>query len=117
MRSNPDCIFCRLVARKLPADVRFENEEFFVFPDIHPKAPIHLLLIPKEHAVRSMAELEPDQTEMIGRLMLLAKRMAEEAGIAADGYRLVFNVRHHGGQEVDHLHLHLLGGRPLGPLG
>lgn len=98
-------------------DARFENEEFLVFPDIHPKAPIHLLLIPKEHVVRSIAELQPDQGSMIGRMIFLAKRLAEEAGVADDGYRLVFNVRRHGGQEVDHLHLHLLGGQALGPLG
>lgn len=67
--------------------------------------------------MRSVAELQPDQGGMIGRMIFLAKRLAEKAGVADNGYRLVFNVRHHGGQEVDHLHLHLLGGQPLGPLG
>ena len=88
-----------------------------VFPDIRPAAPVHLLILPKAHVLRSMAELTPELEPMVGRMMRLAKHLAEEQGIAEDGYRLVFNVRHHGGQEVDHLHLHLLGGQPLGPLG
>lgn len=117
MPNNHECIFCRIVAREIPSTAVFDNEEFYVFPDIHPKASVHLLIIPKDHILRSMAELTPDQEPMIGRMMSLARRLAEEQGIAENGYRLVFNVRHHGGQEVDHLHLHLLGGQPLGPLG
>ena len=87
------------------------------FDNIHPKAPVHLLIIPKEHVMRSVAEMDESQAGVLGRMLYRAKIVAEEQGIADDGYRLVFNVRKHGGQEVDHVHLHLLGGQPLGPLG
>lgn len=117
MLSNPDCIFCKIVDGTIPSTPVFDNDEFLVFPDIHPKAPVHLLIIPKAHVMRSIAEMTDDQEALVGRMMGLAKRLAEEQGIAENGYRLVFNVRHHGGQEVDHIHLHLLGGQPLGPLG
>lgn len=114
---DPNCIFCKIAAREIPSTVVFENEELYAFPDIHPKAPVHVLIIPKEHAMRSIAEMSEDQEGLIGRMLHTAKQIAEKQGIATDGYRLVFNVRHHGGQEVDHVHLHLLGGQPLGPLG
>lgn len=114
---DPACIFCKIAAGEIPSTPVFENDELLVFPDIRPKAPVHLLIIPKDHVMRSIAEMTDDQEALIGRMVGLAKRLAEERGIAADGYRLVFNVRHHGGQEVDHVHLHLLGGQPLGPLG
>lgn len=115
--NNSDCIFCRIARKEIPATVIFEDDEFMVFPDIKPKAPVHLLIIPKEHVLRSVAEMDETQTGLLGRMLYRAKILAEEQGIADDGYRLVFNVRHHGGQEVDHVHLHLLGGQPLGPLG
>lgn len=113
---DPSCIFCRIAAGELPTKRVYEDKEFLAFPDIKPKAPVHLLIIPKAHVMRSVAEMEPGQSAMLGRMLWVAKQLAEQQGIAADGYRLVFNVRHHGGQEVDHVHLHLLGGRPLGPL-
>ena len=94
----------------------FENDELYVFPDIHPKAPIHLLIIPKEHVLRSAADMTEQDTGLLGRMIYRAKVLAEEQGIDVDGYRLVLNVRHHGGQEVDHIHLHLIGGKLLGPL-
>mgnify|MGYP001601606120 CR=1 FL=1 len=114
---DPACIFCRIVARAVPSTVAYEDDELYAFPDIRPKAPVHLLIIPKEHILRSVAEMSAAETGLLGRMLLRAKLLAEEQGIAADGYRLVFNVRRHGGQEVDHVHLHLLGGQPLGPLG
>lgn len=115
--TDPNCLFCKIAKREVPSTTIFEDEEFYVFPDIHPKAPVHLLIIPKDHVMRSIAEMTDDQEAMVGQMLSLAKRLAEEQGIADDGYRLVFNVRKHGGQEVDHLHLHLLGGQRLGPLG
>lgn len=115
-KTDPNCIFCRIVARVIPSTAVFEDDELYAFPDIRPKAPVHLLIIPKEHILRSVAEMSETETGLLGRMLLRAKLLAEEQGIAADGYRLVFNVRRHGGQEVDHVHLHLLGGQPLGPL-
>jgi histidine triad (HIT) family protein len=115
--NNPDCIFCQIATGAIPATVVADDGELMAFPDIHPRAPVHLIIIPKAHVMRSVAEMTDDQTALLGRMIALAKKLAEEKGIADDGYRLVFNVRHHGGQEVDHVHLHLLGGQPLGPLG
>lgn len=86
------------------------------FTDIHPKAPVHLLLIPKNHVIASIADMSPDHQGLVGRMLWRAKLIAEERGIADDGYRLVFNVRKHAGQEVDHIHLHILGGKHLGPV-
>jgi histidine triad (HIT) family protein len=117
MTNNPDCIFCKIAAGTIPAQVEFDDGEIMAFPDIKPKAPVHLLVIPKDHAMRSVAEMESGQEALLGKMLAVAKKLAEEAGIATNGYRLVFNVRHHGGQEVDHVHLHLLGGQALGPLG
>jgi histidine triad (HIT) family protein len=117
MPKDPNCIFCKIVAREIPSTAVFENNELYVFPDIHPKAPVHLLIIPKDHILRSVAEMEESQTELLGRMLYRAKLLAEKLKIDTDGYRLVFNVRHHGGQEVDHIHLHLLGGQALGSLG
>ncbi len=114
---DPDCIFCKIAAGEIPSTPVFEDNELLAFPDIKPKAPVHLLIIPKDHVMRSIAEMSNDQQALIGRMVGLAKQLAEEQGVAAHGYRLVFNVRHHGGQEVDHVHLHLLGGQVLGPLG
>lgn len=115
--NNPDCIFCRIAGKEIPATVVFEDDELMAVPDIMPKALIHLLIIPKAHVLRSVADMDESQTGLLGRMLYRAKILAEEQGIAMNGYRLVFNVRHHGGQEVDHVHLHLLGGQPLGPLG
>lgn len=117
MSQLPECIFCQIAAGKISATVLLDDGELMAFPDIRPKAPVHILIIPKDHVLRSVADMAPGQEALLGRMMATAKRLAEEKGIATDGYRLVFNVRHHGGQEVDHIHLHLLGGQPLGPLG
>ncbi len=115
--TDPNCLFCKIAAREIPSTAVFEDDELYVFPDIHPKALVHLLIIPKDHVMRSVADMDEAQTGLLGRMMFRAKLLAEAQGIADDGYRLVFNVRKHGGQEVDHVHLHLLGGQPLGPLG
>lgn len=117
MPKDPNCIFCKIVARAIPSTAVFENDELYVFLDIHPQAPVHLLIIPKEHVLRSVAEMTEADTGLLGRMVLRAKILAEEQGIADDGYRLILNVRHHAGQEVDHIHLHLLGGKLLEPLG
>ena len=117
MPNNLDCIFCKIAAGEIPASVLYDDGEIMAFPDIHPKAPVHILIIPKDHAMRSVAEMSDDQQLLLGKMLNVAKKLAEEQKIDTDGYRLVFNVRHHAGQEVDHVHLHLLGGQILGPLG
>lgn len=108
-----NCIFCRIAAGEIPADHVYEDEELMVFKDIHPRAPVHLLLIPRAH-IASMAELEDAHAPLIGRMMVLAQRLAHAQG-SPDGFRIVINTGRVGRQEVYHLHAHLLGGpEPLG---
>lgn len=116
MTRKADCLFCRIGQHQLPSTVVFEDDEFLAFKDIHPKAPVHVLIIPKEHIMASVADMSEGDQAVLGRILWRAKQIAAERGIEADGYRLVFNVRRHGGQEVDHVHLHLLGGQPLGTM-
>lgn len=107
------CLFCRIVAGEIPAAKVYEDDELLAFKDIHPKAPLHLLIIPKEH-IESMAALEDRHAPLMGRMMVLAKRLATENG-SPEGFRTVVNTGRVGRQEVYHLHMHLLGGpEPLG---
>lgn len=110
-----DCLFCKIANGELSSTKVYEDGEMVVITDIHPVAPVHLLLIPRRH-IPSIAEMEAADQELIGLLFWRAKRIAESQGIAENGYRLVMNVRHDAGQVVDHLHLHLIGGKKLGPL-
>lgn len=103
------CIFCRIVDRQLPADIVFEDDELLVFKDIHPKAPIHVLLIPKLH-LETVNDVELDHVTLMGKLFLTAKDLATQWGIREQGYRLSVNVGRGAGQEVDHIHMHLLSG-------
>ena len=107
-----ECIFCRIVAGKVPSDIIYQDEDFLAFRDILPKAPTHVLIIPKAH-ITSVAELTEGQQKLAGRLIIIAKHLAEKEGIAKKGYRLVINCGSEGGQLVPHLHLHLIGGRKL----
>lgn len=108
-----NCIFCKIVAGGIPAQKVFEDEDLLAFRDIHPKAPLHLLVIPKKH-IESMASLAEADTQVMGRMMVLAGRLAAENG-SPDGFRTVVNTGRVGRQEVYHLHMHLLGGpEPLG---
>ena len=108
-----NCIFCKIVAGEIPAQKVFEEEDLLAFRDIHPKAPLHLLVIPKKH-IESMASLAEADTQVMGRMMVLAGRLAAENG-SPDGFRTVVNTGRVGRQEVYHLHMHLLGGpEPLG---
>ena len=104
------CLFCRIVRREIPAKVIHEDEHTLAFRDIDPKAPTHVLVIPKVH-VESLNEI--DDPALVGRLMLAAKQIAEAEGIAESGYRTVVNTGSNGGQTVFHIHVHLLGGRRL----
>ncbi len=107
-----ECIFCRIVAGEVPADIVYQDEDFVAFRDIMPKAPTHVLIIPKTH-ITSVAELAGGQQKLAGRLIITAKNVAKKEGIAGKGYRLVINCGPEGGQVVPHLHLHLLGGRQM----
>ncbi|TVR51550.1 MAG: HIT domain-containing protein [Gemmatimonadales bacterium] len=111
--AKDECIFCRIVAGDIPAEVIHQDEEILAFRDNNAQAPTHILLIPREH-VSSVAELDTSQESLAGRLLLGARSVAESEGLVASGYRLVVNHGADGGQSVGHLHLHLLGGRPLG---
>ncbi|MFI4956564.1 MAG: histidine triad nucleotide-binding protein [Gammaproteobacteria bacterium] len=102
-----DCIFCKIIAREIPADIVFEDDKLLVFKDIHPKAPTHLLLVPKQH-VDSLAELTEKESELAAHLMLSLPRVAKQVGLK--GFRTVINTGAEGGQIVFHLHAHLLGG-------
>ena len=107
---DPDCLFCKIVAGDLDADKLFEDERVFAFRDIHPQAPFHALIVPRKH-LATLNDFEPDDLELAGHLMLTAKRLAREHGLS--GYRVAMNVGREGGQVVFHVHLHMLGGRPL----
>jgi histidine triad (HIT) family protein len=107
-----ECIFCRIVAGEVPSDIVYQDKDFLAFRDILPKAPTHVLIIPKAH-ITSVAELTERQQKLAGRLIMIAKNLAEKEGIAKKGYRLVINCGPEGGQLVPHLHLHLIGGRKL----
>lgn len=106
------CIFCRIVAGELPGDIVYQDESFLAFRDIMPKAPTHILVIPKTH-ISSAAELVEGQENLAGRLIIIANRLAKKEGITKKGYRLAINCGPEGGQLVPHLHLHLLGGRQM----
>ncbi len=107
------CIFCRIVAGEVPSDIVYQDEDFLAFRDVFPQAPTHVLIIPRTH-IASVAELTEGQRDFAGRLMLVAKKLAEKEGLAESGYRLVINCGPDGGQLVPHLHVHLIGGRRLG---
>jgi histidine triad (HIT) family protein len=105
-----DCIFCKIASKEIEADILHENERLMVIRDLSPQAPTHLLVIPKTHS-DSLLELE--DTYLMGELLETAKAMAEKEGIAESGFRTVINTNAEGGQTVFHLHMHILGGRPL----
>jgi len=103
------CIFCQIAKGQQEADVVFENDQIIVFKDINPKTSVHLLIVPKKH-IKSINELEDQDKDLIAQMIFLAKELAVKNKIAKSGYRLTFNVGRGGGQIVDHLHLHLMGG-------
>ncbi len=108
-----ECIFCRIVAKDVEAKIVHEDPLCVAFSDLRPQAPVHVLVVPRKH-VASVNDLLPEDEPMVGHLVLVAQKIALERGIAGNGYRLVLNCGPMGGQSVDHLHLHLLGGRPMG---
>ena len=108
-----DCVFCRIVARQTPADIEYEDEVVLAFKDIYPKAPVHLLIIPKRH-IGSLMEMRAEDTEVIGRCVLASRTIAEAKGFAEKGYRLSVNTGPEGGQVVYHVHFHFTAGRGRG---
>jgi histidine triad (HIT) family protein len=108
MTMDPNCIFCKIVSGQVPSRKVYEDEEFLAFHDVRPHAPVHILVIPKRH-IPSLADVTVDDQPMLGRLLALAPRLARDLGLTG-GFRLGVNTGRDGGQEVFHLHLHVLGG-------
>lgn len=106
------CIFCQIVDGKIPSQLLYQDEEVIAFSDIHPQAPVHLLVVPRKH-IPSLVQLAEAETPLIGHMVAVAGELAKKEGILEKGYRLVINCGEEGGQLVPHLHLHLLGGRGL----
>lgn len=106
-----DCLFCKILDKQIPAKIVFEDDELIAIQDIHPQAPVHLLLLPKRHIER-VADVRESDIELLGKMILQAKRLAEAQKVD-EGFRLVFNSGPQAGQSVFHIHLHLLGGRRM----
>lgn len=110
-----NCIFCQIADKKMKADIIFEDNDVVAFSDINPKAPIHILVIPKKH-IDNIDEAKTEDQELLGHMILVAQKIARDKNISENGYRLTFNVKKHAGQIVDHIHLHILGGKSLGSM-
>ncbi len=106
------CIFCQIVEGKIPSDNLYNDDDVLAFRDINPQAPVHILIIPKKH-IASIAEITKKDEALINKIVRVANELAEKEGVSEKGYRLVTNCREQGGQLVEHLHFHLLGGRQL----
>ncbi|MBF0227359.1 MAG: histidine triad nucleotide-binding protein [Desulfobacterales bacterium] len=104
-----DCIFCKIAKGEIPANFLYKDESIVVFKDIKPIAPVHLLIVPTKH-IRSVNDLKDDDKEIISKMIMVAKDIAKQQGVSESGYKLFFNVEKGGGQEVFHIHLHLIGG-------
>lgn len=105
-----DCLFCRIAARQSPADIEYEDDDIVAFKDIYPKAPIHVLIVPRRH-IASLMTAEQDDVDLLGRCLLVAKRLGAAKGFGERGYRVALNCGPEGGQVVAHLHFHFLAGR------
>ena len=109
---SDNCLFCKIIRGEIPSKKVYEDDDFYAFHDINPAAPVHLLLVPKRHIV-SLQDIQPDDAPWLGKMMTLAAKLAADNGCRpgpSGGFRLVVNNGHDGGQEVDHLHLHIIGG-------
>ena len=111
MSETTDTIFSKIIRREIPADIVYEDDLALAFRDVNPQAPVHILVIPKQPLAK-LADAEPEDREILGHLLLIVKRIAQEVGLS-NGYRVVINNGDDGGQTVSHLHLHILGGRQL----
>lgn len=108
-----DCIFCKISQGTIPTKKAYEDENVFAFYDINPQAPVHILIIPKEH-IPTTNDIKEEHSELVGKMVIAAAKMAKELNLSERGYRLVFNCNSDAGQAVFHIHLHLLGGRGMG---
>ena len=106
------CVFCKIVNKEIPADIVYEDEKYMAFKDINPKAPIHILIIPKEH-IEKLADIDDTNKGIIGDMAVVANKVAKQLGIDKTGYRIVINNGPDAGQEVYHIHMHLLGGKKM----
>ena len=113
---SEECIFCRIAKGEIPAEKVLETEELVAFKDIHPAAPTHILIIPREH-IPTLNDIPDDKMRVAASLLAAARDVAKKLGIAESGYRAIINCNRGAGQEIFHLHLHLLGGRPLQSMG
>jgi histidine triad (HIT) family protein len=104
-----NCVFCKIIKKEIPADIVFEDENIIAFNDIKPIAPVHVVIIPKKHIV-SITDIKEEDTILMGRLIMAAKKIADDLKISEKGYKLLIRVGRGGGQEIDHIHLHLLSG-------
>ena len=111
--STADCLFCKIIAGEIPADIVYESDAAIAFRDINPQAPTHVLVIPRKH-IATINDLQVGDEAVVGNLFLAAKEIAADEGIAKPGFRVAMNCNEAAGQTVFHLHLHLLGGRQLG---
>lgn len=112
IEENNDCLFCKIVEKKIPADIVYESEDIIAFNDIEPKAPIHCLIIPKKH-ITTMNDIDGSNSNIIGLMYEAAAHLARTLNVDKDGYRVVMNCNSNGGQTVYHIHLHFLAGRQL----
>lgn len=113
--SDLSTIFSKIISGEIPSDIVYRDDLVTAFRDINPSAPVHILIVPNKE-IATVNDLTEDDERIAGRLFLAARRIAEQEGIAESGYRLIVNVNRDGGQEIYHLHMHLLGGRPIGPM-
>ena len=108
-------IFTKIINREIPSDIVFENDKVIAFKDINPQAPVHILVVPKKE-IATVNDIKEEDKELIGEVYLAIGKIAADLGIAEEGYRVIANCNEYGGQEVFHIHFHLLGGEKLGPL-
>ncbi len=108
-------IFSKIIAKEIPSQMVFQDDRVTAFKDINPSAPVHILIVPNKE-IPTIDDVTPEDEAVLGHMLIVAKQIAREQGIAENGYRLIINCRSDGGQEVYHLHMHLLGGRRLGPM-
>ncbi|MBN1272110.1 MAG: histidine triad nucleotide-binding protein [Candidatus Aminicenantes bacterium] len=107
-----DCIFCKIINKQIPSKIVFEDDEMLAFEDINPQAPVHILIIPKEHYA-SLNEIPEEKKAILGNIVMRARKIAAEKGLKENGYRIVLNTLRDAGQDVFHIHFHLLGGRKM----
>ena len=105
-----DCIFCKIINKEIPADIVYENEHVIAFKDINPKAPVHILVVPKKH-IATFNDISPEDTELLGKIAEAVQQIAKDFNVAESGYRVLVNVNKEGGQVIFHLHVHILGGK------